>query len=316
MTRIRSAVLVAGLLIASSSAIAAPASAAELPPESQIATADESGSGAYLVNPATGALTLLSGDDTTNIVDWDVDDTGQGYAVGYEFVDGPQSTSIWDIDLAAGTISAPRDLRQGDQFAACLSVDYTAGVLLANCVVQDLDGGETSFGTIDTTSGQYTPIWSYSETTEAATALSIDPTTGDTYFFINSSGNEGPLYTLFRLHLAEETFEVIGDVGGFLLGADFDSNGVLWASFAEDISDLTAVSLATVDVATGAATLVGPMEFADSEEPGTYIALTVWGPAALADTGVDATIPASLALLTLAAGAVALTFHRRRRIRA
>ncbi len=112
--------------------------------------------------------------------------------------------------------------------------------------------GPNSFGTIDTTTGNFAPLVAVTGLPAGTSAggLSVDPT--DETFYVNDGT------TLYTLNTTSGALTVVGLFGTGLLNIDIaiDSNGNMFGH------DIGADNLLSIDKTTGAATIIGPTGFA------------------------------------------------------
>ena len=129
-----------------------------------------------------------------------------------------------------------------------MDMDPTATTLWA--VLFD---GLNTYGTIDTGTGVFTSMGTLSgpAAVDNVSGLSVDPTTGDWYISAIAPGG-GPA-TLYRGDIATGSFLAVGDIG-FALNIDLaiDSQGNAYGL------DIAVDELLSINLATGAGTLIGP----------------------------------------------------------
>ena len=272
------------------------------------------------VDPDSAQLTPAGTAIGTEFADLDVDDSGKGYAITFTLLSGSPlvSSTIQAIDLGAGTASAALPIVHSDGSpAACSTIDYTGGTVLADCVIDRVGVSASLFGTIDPATGILTSVWEYAPlNTDLGSGLATHPITGDLYLFSESN--------IIRVDLAAQTFQtVVTTMPTRVLQGDFDRDGVYWATL--DVSSpafgLDTV-LATVDLTTGRQDVRGSLDTDGDPTTASAWGLTVWGaapPAALqpavptlpaTGSSLDAAAGVGAALLTIG---IALATHRRRR---
>ena len=149
-------------------------------------------------------------------------DTG-GFVAGFSTIGGAMPAGTFAIDM-----------------------DPTATTLWA--VMFD---GLNTYGTINTSTGVFTAAGTLSgpPATDNISGLSVDPTTGDWYL----SALGGGLATLYRGNIATGSFSAVGDIGfGLNIDLAIDSQGNAYGM------DIAVDELISINLATGAGTLVGP----------------------------------------------------------
>jgi hypothetical protein len=310
MSRSRAAVAlsVGTLFVLASVFAAAPASAATLPSGQQIDIVDFEDGQFYNASPVNADVTPYGTSVVEGVAAIDVNDLGQGFAVSNEEVEGnPAGSSVHKADAKAGTLMDAHGIIMGDILVqACTAIDLSAaGTVAAICSTGNGEGGFIQYvGLLDPSTGLFTAEFELSDL-HYFTALATNPLNGVLYAF---SVTQGPGQA-WAIDFAADTATNLGvDLSHFAYGADFDREGKLWITTDVEITQGDSTffypALATLDLASGAAAVVGLYTTPDAEVVDFSEALTVWGPA-LAATGseVDATPIALGAVLLLLAGA-------------
>ena len=312
-------------IVLASLTVAAPASAATIASGQKITVIDliqaevgPTGSRFFDVDPANAAVTAVGNVQAPDTVyGLDVNDEGVGYAIAFysEDSENPGEPQSWvpvllTADAKNGTLGDFVDIVPTVEITInlCTGIDLQPnGEIIVACL--DLrDGLLNSYIGVVTPEGAFTPFISSGENDVEEydyTALAFNGVTGElwAFAFIGENDDEPAAFLLNRaagtqgppIALTEDVY-----------GADFDRNGQLFVSSYDDATDVETLA-ATVDLATGVVTVVGPYSedlFVES--------LTVWGKPALAATGspVDA-LPAGLgAALLLLAGAAFIATQR------
>ena len=310
MSRSRAAVaLTAGsLFVLASVFAAAPASAETLPSGQQITIVDFEDGQFYNASPVNADVTPYGTSIVENVAAIDVNDLGQGFALSNEYVEGQAvGSSVHKADAKAGTLMDAHGIIVGDVLAReCSAIDLAAaGTVAAICSTGDGDGGYLQYaGLLDPSTGLFT-IEVALDNEHYYTALASNPLNGVLYAF---SVTQGPAQA-WVIDFAADTSTSLGvELSHHAYGADFDRDGTLWITTGVEITqgDDTFLypALATLDLASGAASVVGLYTTPDAEVVDFAQALTVWGPALAATGSVVDAMPIALgALLLLLAGA-------------
>jgi hypothetical protein len=238
----------------------------------------------------------------------DVNELGQGFAVSNIEIEGDWAgATVHTADAKTGTLLNATAIIVEDVLAQhCAAIDLSAtGVVTAICATGDGEDGFIQYvGHLDPATGLFTPEVELDEF-QYFTGLASNHLTGTLYAF---SGSQSPPQA-WTIDLAAGTATNLGyDMSHLANGADFDRDGQLWITTTVEVTqgDGTFLypALATLDLATGVASIVGLYTTPDAEVVDEANALTVWGPA-LAATGseVDGAPIAIGALLLLLAGA-------------
>jgi len=308
---------------------AVPASAATLPAGQRITVVDAYGWQFYDASPVDAALTpvgepgLLPFAESVEGVD--VDDDGHGYAVTttWETDQGdppddctenderpecdppilllyPIGATLYVADAAAGTLSGGIPVTiltddTGPEFTpadSCFALDYTAGVLLLACNIYG-DGSTAYIGSVDPDTGRLYPDTVLPpEYFVEFDAIAVSPIDGTIWGF---AGNEYGTITL-----DDELPQYVGYTDFAVGGADFDRDGVLWATAYRGGIEARAIEpgelgLVIIDLDTGEV----PFDAAWPDQQILIKPLTVWGKPALPATGPAGAAP-------IAVGAAAL----------
>ena len=288
---------------------------------------------------------------STWITGVDVDDAGLGYATTTFYYDGrvdleaapedelevnalvpdgyvPDGGYIGKADANTGTVTGEKpvliDRPVGDDFYAieCSAIDYSKGVIIAVCY----SGGRSEYGAMFVGTVDYASNPDYAVLTPGFTspaeegflpfsAIAVNPVTGVIYGFTDEY-YDARAFTITLDGAAPVEISDLTDY--FVWGADFDRGGQLWITVSDlpepngRAANVSFVSLATFDFATGQPVVVDAFSSADPLAIEQPEAITVWG--ALAATGSTAAgaapaIAASGILLLgalLAAGAMAM----------
>lgn len=310
MSRHRAAVaFTAGsIFILASVLAAAPASAAVLPSGQQIDIVDYDDGQFYNASPVNADVTPYGTNAIERVEGIDVNELGQGFAVSnIEIENDWAGSTVHKADAKAGTLVDAHAILMGDVLVQqCSAIDLSnSGVVTAICATGDGDGGFIQYiGHLDPATGVFTAEVEL-DGDHYFTALSSNHVNGSLYAF---SVTQGP-GRAWAVDLAAGTATDLGvDLSHFAYGADFDRDGQLWITtdvgITQGDSTFFYPALATLDLTSGAASVVGLYTTPDAEVVDAAEALTVWGPA-LAATGseVDAAPIAIGALLLLLAGA-------------
>ena len=256
---------------------AAAGNRAALPAGTRITVLDRVTGTLSTADPETAQQTPSGSAGGSGFADIDVDDTGRGYAITFELLGAVPlvPSTIRAVDLVAGTASPAVTVVHVDGSpASCPTLEYRAGVVLADCVVERLGIPASLFGTIDPATGVLTPVWEYAPVnTDVGSGLATDPTTG--YLYLAAGSN------LLRVDLAAQTFQTVATMSAPVLQGDFDRDGVYWATLDVGVPAGSGLdtALATVDLSTGAQDVRGSLD--TDGDPTTVSAwgLTVWGAA-------------------------------------
>jgi LPXTG-motif cell wall-anchored protein len=307
----RTALAVSLLACLASVAAVTPAAAAELPAHERLSTIDVNTGVLYDVDAAGAAS---GGWDTglEQAIGLALDDSGSGF-ITTQTADDWQST-LWSVDVTTQTVEdvAPLTLAGSpERTGFCAGLELYLGELYAYCSYYEAPGGTNTLSTIDTTTGEFTPIFVFSTGGTEELSPAIDPADGAFFFTGNTNIYH---WDLDDFDIADLPSYQVGAFPTYTFGTSFASDGVMWASvpfFAEG------ATLATWDRATGETEVIGPIE-SDVDGPIDTFALTVWGAApapapALAATGAEPELllPAAAGILLL--GGLALLATRRRR---
>lgn len=204
-------------------AIASPA-AAEIGPNDSIYIADWAGQ-LLTVDATTGVSTPKGAslepdpEKTFGATGIEIDGaTGEGIAISYK-----DNSGLYRISAAGGPATLIGNIRTTDDepVGYCTGLDVSSAGILTTC---DNVGTENNVvGSLDPITAQFTKLLPGGQ---RYAALATDPTTGIHYGF----GYNGRVYSL---DLQAGTVAEVGSFGsqGFsIYGADFDSDGVLWAA--------------------------------------------------------------------------------------
>lgn len=338
--------LTIGALVLASMFAAAPAGAATLPAGQQISVIDSETGQISFANSDTAALTPvgptwqdeLEGDFLTGV---DVDDDGQGYAIGVSYADGPDASYLYTADAKNGVLEYLAGiwiLYGGDvplRANECAGIDYTGGVLTLACTIYQSDGFDRNVAFIGTwdfddeilipwleLNGD--PAIPYDPEGEAPnepedsfdyrfiTAIASDPVGGKLYVFTG----EGDGYFIYTASEDDGLTPVSDTAEYVVLGADFDRGGQLWVTTYRYNIVARAIApgdagLATLNPATGAF----PFTAAWADQEQQIQPITVWGKEILPVSGpADPAAPIAGAALLLLAGTIlaGVTALRRR----
>ena len=213
---------------------------------------------------------------------------------------------LWEVALTTGDVTFVATITgdNGDTFncdAFDIAPDGTAWVTM-------YDGDTPTLAKLNLTDGTTTEAVPITNNPSTISWIVIQPSTGVLYL----GSFAADLYTIDPT-TGVATFVESASVGDSVYDAAFDSAGRLWLTSWPDNTELL-----SADVADFAASIVsqGPITVGGSgEDTGTDSIMIVRGPApaALASTGLDATMPliAGLGLLVLGAGALAIRRTRR-----
>ena len=309
--------------------VAAPASAATLPPGQKITIVEVEdiptpGEGQFFnVNPAHAASTPVGTGSGEFLTGLEVNDDGIGFAIGNFDHEGEIGfvPTIWNADANTGTISGPQPLHfaPGDYPDSCEGIDLnpTTGELLIACEQYEVPelGNVSTVSSVDTTTGLLTAVVLLSgEDFQPFNALAYNAVTGVLWGF-------GPveLDNSFIIDRTLQTATLEGFMDNNVYGADFDRNGQLFlaSQLFEDDSDVEFPSLAVTDPFSDDFT--SNEWFVDTTDDTTMIfvaSLTIWGKLAAtgSTTGAEtAPIAIGSALLLLAGAAFVATSRIGRR---
>ena len=308
--------------------VAAPASAATLPPGQKITIVEVEdiptpGEGQFFgVNPADAASTPVGTGSGEYLTGLEVNDDGIGFAIGVFDHEGDIGyvPTLWDADANTGTISNPKPLHfaLGDYPDSCEGIDLnpTTGELLIACEQYDVPelGDVSTVSSVNKSTGQLSAVVLLDgDDFQLFNAIALNPVTGVLWGF-------GPreLDASFIIDRSAQTATLEGQMDNNVYGADFDRNGQLFlaSQLFQEGDDVEFPSLAVTDPSTDDFT--SNEWFVDTSDDTTLIfveALTVWG--ALAATGSTpgelAPIAIGSALLLLAGAAFIATSRVTRR---
>jgi hypothetical protein len=299
--------------------VAAPASAATLPPGQKITIVDaldDSGPQEgpfYNVNPGDAAATPVGTGSGAYITGIEVNDDGIGFAIGYlSWGEEGIYATLWDADANTGTVSNPRQLLSpsGDAPDECDGIDLNpiTGELLISCVVDTPNGDVSAIFSVNKVSAEITTLMGLGGGDfQEFTALATDPITGILWGFGPFDGDAS-----FIIDLDLQTAEFIAIMDENVYAADFDREGQLFvASDLFDGAEFSWPALGVVDPNTGVFSF--HEWFVDTATDVVLFdvrSLTIWGKLAAtgSTTGAEA-LPVALgsALLLLAGAAFIAT---------
>lgn len=319
--------MIVGAVVGSVLLVGSPAAAvgnrAALPAGAHLTVVDRVTGALSTADPETAQLTPSGSAGGSGFADIDVDDSGRGYAITFELLGTIPlvPSTIRAVDLVAGTASPAHTIVHVDGSpAACPTLDYSNGIVLANCLLVRLGVAVNLFGTIDPATGILTSVWEYGVgATDVVSGLATDPTTGALYVSAGSN--------LIRIDLAAQTFQTVATMSTEVIQGDFDRDGVYWATL--DVGGAANAyldtALATVDLTTGAQDVRGSLDTDGDPTTASAWGLTVWGaapappplPAAptLPPTGADVDVAPGMGagVGLLVAGALVVVSRRRTR---
>jgi len=325
----RSLGLIAGTaaIVFATLTVAAPASAATLPPGQKITIVEVEniptpGEGQFFtVNPANAASTPVGTGSGEFLTGLEVNDDGIGFAIGTFDHEGEIGfvPTLWDADANTGTISNAKPLHfaPGDYPDSCEGIDLnpTTGELLIACEQYEVPelGSVSTVSSVDKTTGLLTAVVLLNgEDFQPFDALAYNAVTGVLWGF-----GQVELYSSFIIDRTEQSATPEATMDYPVYGADFDRNGQLFlASELENENDADEPSLAVTDPASDDFT--SNETFVDTSDDTTLIfvaALTVWGKLAATGStpGEVAPIAIGSALLLLAGAAFIATSRVSRR---
>lgn len=310
MSRSRAAVAISAgsIFVLASVFAAAPANAAILPSGQQINIVDYEDGQFYNASPVNADVTPYGANAVELVAGIDVNELGQGYAVSnIEIEDDWAGSTVHKADAKAGTLLDGNSILMGDVLVQqCSAIDLSAaGAVTAICATGDGEDGFIQYvGLLDPATGVFTAKVELSDD-HYFTALASNPVTGSLYAF---SVGQAPGHAWVIDFTANTATDLGYEMTNFAFGADFDRDGQLWITtvvqVTEGESTVAYSALATLDLATGVASVVGLYTTPDEEVVNFSQALTVWGPALAATGSATDTAPIAIgAVLLLLAGA-------------
>ena len=299
--------------------VAAPASAATLPPGQKITIIDALDDPGpqegpfYSVNPANAAATPVGTGSGAYTVGVDVNDDGLGFAIGYVQVGDDYDPTLWDVDANTGSVTNPRTLiyPSGDSPLECEGIDLNqiSGELLIACVDETPNGMISTINTVDAQGFLSIDLVLSGEDYQPFRAIATNPVTGVLWGF-------GPFDddASFIIDRTAETAVLQAYLDNDVFGADFDRNGQLFlVSELYDGAEFEWRSLAVTDPAVGS--YVFNEWFIDQSTDAVLFfvnSITVWGKLAATGSvsGAEATPVAIGSALLLLAGAAFIATSR------
>ncbi len=308
MTRSRTAasLFAASAIIAASLLGAAPAGAATLPTGATIDVVETDQTGAiYSVNPANAVASLAgSAAGVFNITAIDVNQSGQGYAIGQD----EAGSFLYSANAVTGALDLIAPILDGGETVdGCQGIDLSAANVLTVSCSTFVDSGffVSVIGFVNPVSGEFDEITDYS-TLDDDIVRALASNAAGTLYYITELGH------VFILNTTTGVSTPTVTVDGRVLAADFDITDQLWVTIgAEGEEPIVGNSLGTLNIATGVLTPIA--EYTNVDEPEfSTVSITVWG-GSLAATGSNGQefVPIAIGAVLLLLAGVALAVTRR-----